>query len=193
VLEARRNCYANKVYYELGDQPDGLHTGAETPDAFVARMKAANVKELECLGDTEQAKVLGDLMDLTLKESTLLREKESECRKSKKCTEHRENLKAADSICSSIATARLAQNQMSAERANPSGVVNLAVLHDAGEMLQMSQAQVKEEKAEFRAKYKREFPESICKEVWAQPDQTSPDDPRTECDPYVGQGQPTSN
>jgi hypothetical protein len=186
LQEPIRHCYSNKLYYELGDQPDGLHSGTETPEAFAARIKTSNVKELQCLGDNQRAKTLEELMDVVVKESATLRTNEAECRKSKKCIERRQNIRAGENICTNVANIRLAQDQMRAERANPSGVVNLAVLHDAGEMMQMSKAQLREEKAEFRKKYGREFPDSVCKEVWAQPDETALGDPRTTCNPRAG-------
>lgn len=186
LAEPVRNCYVNRLYYELGDQPDGLHTGDETPEVFVARIKGTNAKELECLGSDEKAKVLNDLMDLTLKQSTLLRSKEADCRKSKKCIEHRQDLKGGDDICSSIAAIKMSQDQIRAERSNPSGVVSLTSLHEAGEMIQMSQVQLREQKAEFRKTYKREFPESVCREIWSKPDDPPPGDPRTTCQPHAG-------
>ena len=192
VVEPRKNCYANRLYYELGDQANGLHTGDESPEDFVTRMGTYNVKQLECLGDQDRANTLKDLMALILKQSVLLREKEAACRSDKKCTTHREDLAAGDAICSSIASIKMGQDQIKGERSNPSGVVSLTALHEAGELIQMSQAQLREEKADFRKTYKREFPESVCREVWSKPEVT-PEDPRTTCQPHRGPSKTTGN
>lgn len=168
-VESVRHEYAKPIYYEQGDQPDGTHSGGETPEAFTERMKDTNVKELsECLGEPDTAQVLVQLLDAILRQSKTLRIAEAKCRKDKKCMIHRENLNAGADICGSIAIIKNAQEGIRAERANPSGVVNLATLHEYGETIQITQVSLNEQKAEFRTTYKRAFPESICPEVWAR-------------------------
>jgi len=159
--------YAKAEYYEKGDLPDGLITGAETPEAFAERMKTEALPEVECLGGQKAAAEYTAKLDMLVATSVKLRAEEAACRKNKKCMTRRENLKGFR-ICELIEAIKEDQEIIQRERSNPSGVVDLRVLHVSGEALQGERREIQEKRAAFRKAYKRDFPEAFCREFKAQ-------------------------
>jgi hypothetical protein len=84
------------------------------------------------------------------------------CNKSKKCISE-VNHSYADKICDPIIGIYENRAIIAQENSNPSGVRNLGVLYESGKAIQQYQLERREANIEFRKKYHRSFPESICK------------------------------
>jgi hypothetical protein len=82
---------------------------------------------------------------------------EMKCRASVVCEAER----IAGPLCDAIQDRDDAQRQMAAERRNPSGVVNLATLHDLGERIQIDDATIGNLKARYASKVHRAF-NGVC-------------------------------
>ncbi|MBX3203343.1 MAG: hypothetical protein KF850_39720 [Labilithrix sp.] len=61
-----------------------------------------------------------------------------------------------------MADKKEAQQQIAAERANPSGVVGLRTLHDLGERVQYDDASIGSLKRDYQSLAKKPFTEAAC-------------------------------
>src|ERR1700689_3185330 len=76
-----------------------------------------------------------------LNEINAIVEADKTCRASQACLDARWAKKTESIACSTIASRKLAAQQMALEKANPSGVVDLRRLHDLGQAIQDMDAQ----------------------------------------------------
>jgi hypothetical protein len=89
--------------------------------------------------------------------------KEKACRADTKCMADRQAAELAKPLCVNVAQIRFLQDRIKTEKANPSGVVDLADLHSTGEDIQIIQARLANNKAAYFAATKRAFDEKTCK------------------------------
>lgn len=89
--------------------------------------------------------------------------KEQACRVDSGCMAGRQAAALAQTICSNLNEIRTMQERIRIERANPSGVVDLAELHDDGEIIQRDQANVDASKASYVKVTKKAFDSSVCR------------------------------
>jgi hypothetical protein len=91
---------------------------------------------------------------------------ETKCRATPQCLADRARAKAvADalaSVCGTIDTRARAAQDMTRERANPSGVVDLKRLHDLGQVIQALDAQLPGLKAQYATVAHRPFAATMC-------------------------------
>jgi hypothetical protein len=83
---------------------------------------------------------------------------ETACRASDKCLDHR----AAAATCALVENRANLVRSIAEEKANPSGVVDLARLHELGEGVQYSDAKIQEAKTYFQALRKKPWREALC-------------------------------
>jgi hypothetical protein len=97
---------------------------------------------------------------------------EETCRASQACTAERQAKRVAAkresdaaAICDAIETAKLEEAIIAEERANPSGVVDLKRLHDAGAILAEVREAQKQLKAQWQKDYGKPFDAKVCQET----------------------------
>jgi hypothetical protein len=93
-----------------------------------------------------------------------LAKEQEECSKNKQCVIDQENKSYVDKICDPIIGIYENRAIIAQENSNPSGVRDLSVLYESGKAIQQYQLERREANIEFRNRYHRAFPESICKQ-----------------------------
>ena len=126
---------------------DGLKRKIDTVHCF----EAAPDQELDAAFIAFRSRVEGALVQ------------ERTCRASKECMLKREILNITLEICEDVQDRNEAAAAMKAERANPSGVVDLALLHDLGARIQSDNVQIAQGKADYQRVAKKPFNEALCK------------------------------
>jgi hypothetical protein len=89
--------------------------------------------------------------------------KEKSCRATPQCMIDRQAKALQEDMCAIIGEIHDMQERMRIERANPSGVVDLAELHDDGQIIQNDQAMLAAKKAEYLKLTHKAFTEALCK------------------------------
>jgi hypothetical protein len=96
------------------------------------------------------------------------------CRADTQCMAARQAKALASRMCSNIAMIRNMQERIRVERANPSGVVDLAELHDDGDIIQRNQAELAQAKAQYLTLTHKAFEGGVavtqCQEVQRERD-----------------------
>jgi hypothetical protein len=132
-------------YQGAGDGIEAL-TDAEL-DALIPTARAALQRENEIAVDLGQASLPTDKAEQAITELQGFQTKERACRADKKCMAARAAKKAEEQfyanvvapMCMADKEREQAQADIANERANPSGVVDMNVLHEAGAAVQASQ------------------------------------------------------
>jgi hypothetical protein len=119
------------------------------------------LEELGMLEILEREKIIKE--EQTKQEEIKLAHEQEMCSKNKRCVIDQENKSYVDKICTPILNINATRDIIAQENSNPSGVRNLRVLYEAGKEIQQYQLERREANIEFRNRYHRSFPESICK------------------------------
>ncbi len=82
----------------------------------------------------------------------------AQCKSNLKCTWER----VSKPLCEALDSKRMYQQEMSKERANPSGIVNIKYLHDLGMEIQLCDANIAMFRKDYREHMGRTFNEATC-------------------------------
>lgn len=134
-------------------------TPAQMTD-YVARVKAEEARITEL--DVKLGLAAPDWTAVDAKRDATVA-KEVACRADAKCMAQRQVDATASSICANLGNIRVLTARIAAERANPSGVVDLADLHSSGEDIQIAQANVAGLKVQYAKLTGKPFDASVCR------------------------------
>ena len=148
--------YVDPKYYMTVSDLSGKVEDQATED----KRGSIDWNEVKCLGG--DAEGINKHFDELKVMGADLRAKEAACRANKKCMVERQNKEAAEQICELQQTIQVEQKVIANENSNPTGVRNLYTLHEAGDTLRQYRALLATALNEFRAKYHRSFPMTIC-------------------------------
>lgn len=159
VVEA--SAISSKMLYEAKQGPD-----------LLAKLSAADLAGYVATVQAQEARLavldkdLGrPVPDWTAANASLVAmvAKENACRADKKCMIDRQAAPIANGICLNLGNIRVLTARIAAEKANPSGVVDLADLHSSGEDIQIAQANVTSLKAQYAKLAGKTFEASVCR------------------------------
>jgi hypothetical protein len=119
----------------------------------------ADMKALKSLDEAAAADPIHRVIARTHEIEALI-EADKICRTSQACLDLRWAKKTEAIACTTIASRKLAAQQMALEKANPSGVVDLRRLHDLGQAIQDMDAQLVTLRANYKAALHRPLPET---------------------------------
>jgi hypothetical protein len=149
----------SESWFSEGDKPDGSHSTSKDPTIVIAKVKSS-IARFNCLSVDRTALVL-ERLEQVAKQIELLRAAEVACRKNQLCFAKR----YASPICELLDERDLLQMSIKEERANPSGVVDLAKLHELGAALQSTNVQLKVAQSAYSKRARKQFPRAICAQL----------------------------
>jgi hypothetical protein len=162
VIDARRSSQVRELTKKIQsgmDTPPQLEQMDSPSDArtSVVEPMTALVTELRCDAPDAAAK-LQPAIDGWMAGIEKQIADEEKCRKTPKCMADR----IAVPLCGTIADRRDATQQLAKEKGNPSGVVDLSVLHDLGQRIQEDNAAIADLKKQYASITHRAFNETLC-------------------------------
>ena len=145
---------------------------AKTTAADLARMTPEMMKAYAAHARAEEAQLsalavkLGKpAPDWTAADAALetIIQKEKACRVDAACLANRQAAALSTQLCGHLGAIRVLTQRIATEKANPSGVVDLADLHSSGEDIQIHREQLAQGKAEYSKVTGKVFDAAVCK------------------------------